>query len=66
MVANPLAELGGMASFAGLAESAAWTDSLSRLQYPNRNEAWSRNLGPEVVARIEGIQAAELRRYGYL
>jgi hypothetical protein len=66
MVANPLAELGGMASFGGLAESAAWTASLSRLQYPNRNEAWRRNLDPEVVARIEGFQGADLRRLGYL
>jgi omega-hydroxy-beta-dihydromenaquinone-9 sulfotransferase len=66
MVANPLAELGGMARFCGLGESGAWTDSLGRLQFPNRNEAWRRKLDAEVVARIEGFQEAELRRLGYL
>jgi len=33
---------------------------------PNRNEGWRRNLDAELVAEIEGIQVAELRRYGYL
>ena len=66
MVANPLDELGRMGRFGGLAESRSWSQSLQRLQYPNRNEGWRRNLDPEVVARIEGIQSAELQRYGYL
>jgi hypothetical protein len=66
MVANPLDQLGRMAEFGGMAESRAWTESLQRLQYPNRNEGWRRNLDPEVVTRIEGVQATELRRYGYL
>jgi hypothetical protein len=66
MVANPLVELGGMARFGGLGESGAWTDSLGRLQFPNRNEGWRQNLDAAVVAQIEGIQEAELRRFGYL
>jgi hypothetical protein len=66
MVADPLTELGGMARFGGLSESSDWTDSLGRLQYPNRNEGWRRNLASDVVERIEKIQAEELRRYGYI
>jgi sulfotransferase family protein len=66
MVANPLGELGRMARFGGLPESRTWSLSLQRLQYPNRNEGWRRNLEPAVVAQIEGTQSAELRRYGYL
>ena len=66
MVAEPLVELGRMGSFGGLPESPSWTESLGRLQYPNRNEAWHSKLDPEVAARIERIQAEELRRYGYL
>lgn len=66
MVADPLTELGEMARFGGLPESGAWAEALSRLQYPNRNEGWRKNLDPEVVERIERIQAEELSRYGYL
>jgi Sulfotransferase family len=66
MVANPVTEIGGIGRFAGLPESETWTGALRRLQYPNRNEAWRKNLDPTTVARIEGIQAEELRRYGYL
>lgn len=66
MVAEPLAELGRIGRFGGLPESGAWTKSLGRLQYPNRNEGWRSNLDPVVVAQIERIQAEELRRYGYL
>lgn len=66
MVAEPLTELGRIALFGGLPESAAWIDSLRRLQFPNQNEAWRSKLDPEVVTRIENVQAEELRRYGYL
>jgi len=55
-----------MGRFGGLAQSPAWTESLRRLQYPNRNEGWRRNLDAELVARIEGIQVAELAGMAYL
>lgn len=66
LVANPLTELGRIAGFGGLPESRSWVASLGRLQYPNRNEAWRKNLDSELIERIESIQAEELRRYGYV
>ena len=66
MVAEPLVELGRIGHFGGLPESGAWTAAVRRLSFPNRNEAWRSKVDPEIVARIERIQAEELRRYGYV
>jgi hypothetical protein len=66
LVADPLAGLRRIGQFGGLPESDRWNDGIRRLQYPNRNEAWRKSLDPELIARIEGVEAQELRRYGYL
>ena len=66
LVADPLAQLSAIARFGGLPDSERWTASLRRLQFPNRNEGWRSNLDPELTNRIEGTQAEELHRYGYL
>ena len=65
LVADPQAELGRIARFGGLPESDRWLARLGRLQYPNRNEAWRQKLEPDVIGRIEALQAEELRRYEY-
>jgi hypothetical protein len=66
LVADPQAQLGAMARFGGLSESKEWLARLGRLEYPNRNEAWRLKLEPELIQRIEGFQAEELRRYKYV
>lgn len=64
-VADPLAVLSQVADFAGLPRSRGWEDELSRLSFPDRNEAWTKKLDPEVTALVESIQGPALDRYGY-
>jgi hypothetical protein len=64
LVEGPIAGVRRVAAFAGLAEDPGWTDELSRLGYPNRNEAWRDKLPEDVRARIEELQLVELRRLG--
>lgn len=65
VVAEPIAQLQGVARFGGLPESARWTEALGRLKFGNRNESWRSGLGAEQIDRVERAQAEELRRYGY-
>ena len=64
LVNGPIAGVRRVAAFAGLAEDPGWTDELSRLGYPNRNEAWRDKLPEDARARIEELQLVELRRLG--
>jgi hypothetical protein len=64
LVEGPIAGVRRVAAFAGLAEDPGWTDELSRLGYPNRNETWRDKLPEDVRARIEELQLVELRRLG--
>jgi hypothetical protein len=64
-VADPLGVLAQVAEFAGLPRSQAWEDELSRLSFPDKNEAWTKKLDPEVTALVESIQGPALDRYGY-
>jgi len=66
LVAAPLETMRQLAAFAGLGDRRDWIRDLDRLRYPNRNERWHTELGPEVRARIEAIQHDDLRRLGYL
>lgn len=64
LVNGPIAGVRRVAAFAGLAEDPGWTDELSRLRYPNRNDAWRDKLPEDARARIEELQLVELRRLG--
>jgi hypothetical protein len=64
-VANPLGVLRQVAAFAGLPADAGWEAELGRLSFPDRNEAWSKKLDPDVTALVESIQGPSLDRYGY-
>jgi hypothetical protein len=64
-VADPVGVLRQVAGFAGLATDARWEGELDRLSFPDRNEAWTKKLDPEVTALVESIQGPALDRYGY-
>ncbi|MGH2704208.1 MAG: sulfotransferase family protein [Actinomycetota bacterium] len=64
-VADPIATILGVASFAGLPDDPRWLRRLDELSFPNRNEAWRNSLDPEAVATIEQVQSEELARQGY-
>jgi hypothetical protein len=66
LVAEPMATMRRVATFAGLADRRAWTRELAALRYPNRNERWHSQLEPKARACIETIQRADLGRLGYL
>jgi hypothetical protein len=66
LVEDPLAVVDGVARFAGLSPDPRWTASLRRLSYPNRNEAWRRELEPAVADRITAIQQPMLEELGYV
>ncbi len=64
-VDSPLESLVRIASFAGLARDVDWERSLTRLTFPDRNEAWRSELGPATVATITAVQRQTLEAYGY-
>jgi hypothetical protein len=64
-VADPFGVLRQVAEFAGLRPDPGWEAELRRLSFPDRNEAWSQKLDPEVTALVESIQGQALDRYGY-
>lgn len=65
LVAAPMEGLRQIADFAGLPEDPRWLDELSRLRFPDQNEAWRRKLDPEAIATIEGVQRETLAVHGY-
>ena len=66
LVADPITTLKKLGQFAELPTCAAWEDWLSTLRFPNRNGAWTADLGPDIIQQIESIQREQLIRYGYL
>jgi Sulfotransferase family len=64
LIRAPVPVLQRVARFAGLADEPRWESELGGLRYPDRNEAWTERLGPEVRARVEAIQGEALRRLG--
>jgi hypothetical protein len=64
LVGEPVAVLRRVADFAGLADDPGWVAELSRLRYPNKNEAWRERLAPAARDRVETIQREELLRLG--
>jgi Sulfotransferase family len=66
LVRAPVPVLRRVARFGGLADDAGWTAELGGLRYPNKNEAWTQRLAPDVRARVEAIQREELRRLGHV
>jgi Sulfotransferase family len=64
LVGEPVAVLRRVADFAGLADDPGWVAELSRLRYPNKNEAWRERLAPAARDRVEAIQREELLRLG--
>ena len=65
LVADPIERLTAIARFSGLPLSEDWLQALKELRFPNRNEAWRRDLPEAAAATVTRIQAEELRRYGY-
>jgi hypothetical protein len=65
LITSPIASVRAVASFAGLPHDDEWLTRVGGLDFPNRNEAWRRRLGPAEIATIEEIQADTLRRHGY-
>jgi hypothetical protein len=66
LVRAPIPVLKEVAEFAGLPDAPRWTAELSRLRYPNKNEAWTERLAPDVRARVEAIQRDQLLRLGHV
>lgn len=65
LVAEPLAVLRRVGRFLGLVDDNGWERAVASLSFPDRNDAWRRSLGDEIVERIGTIQEEELSRYGY-
>ncbi len=66
LVEQPVPTLRRIGAFAGLHDDRGWSVELTRLRYPNRNDAWRERLPPEARERVEAIQHVELGRLGYL
>jgi Sulfotransferase family len=66
LVRAPVSQLQQLARFVGLPDDPGWTAELGRLRYPNKNEAWTERLAPDVRARVESIQRDQLRRLGHV
>jgi len=64
-VTSPMEHLQEVARFAGLPADRKWDDELSRLSFPDRNEAWRTALDESVRDRVTAIQKPELDRWGY-
>jgi omega-hydroxy-beta-dihydromenaquinone-9 sulfotransferase len=62
----PVPTVRRVASQVALPPRSAWRREVERLRYPSRADAWRTRLPTEAVARIEAIQADDLRRHGYL
>ena len=65
LIAAPLAQLGAIATFAGLPASASWQGAVGRVRFPDRNDAWRERLDADALATIEAVQTPTLERYGY-
>lgn len=65
MVAAPVDTLRSIADFAGLPADPAWVEELSRLRFPDKNEAWRQQLPAAAIATIEEVQAEVLAGQGY-
>lgn len=64
--ADPVAVLERVARFSGLPHSTAWVAALGRLRFPDRNDAWRKELDDGVGRRIELVQREDLVRQGYV
>lgn len=65
MVVDPLGTLQRAASFCGLGADERWHEALSRLRFPNHNDAWIGTLGDR-AADVTRVQAVPLAALGYL
>ncbi len=65
VVSAPVESLRSIADFAGLRNDERWLGELTRLRFPDKNEAWRRQLSPDAIATIEGVQREELAGHGY-
>ncbi len=67
LTADPVSVLVDVAKFAGLdAEEPRWRHELARLEFPNRDDAWRRQLDERTAAAITDWQRTDLERLGYL
>ncbi len=64
-VAEPEETMFRLADFAGLRSDARWRREIATIDFRNRNHEWRRELLPDVITRIEQVQAEELCRRGY-
>ncbi len=64
-VAAPLDTLRLIAGFAGLAIDDGWVAELSRLRFPDKNDAWRRQLDRAAITTIEDVQRDALAGQGY-
>ena len=65
-VSSPVETLEKVARFAGLPPDQAWSERLRQLRFPDRNEAWTRALATDDIARVEAVQRESLARHGYV
>jgi hypothetical protein len=66
LVTDPLHEIRKVVEFLGLDwDDPGWQQALARVRFPDKNERWSRSLDDAVLTRVQAVQAAELRHYGY-
>ena len=65
LIAEPLAQLDAIATFAGLSPRASWHGAVGRVRFPDRNDAWRERLDADALATIEAVQTPTLERYGY-
>lgn len=65
LVAHPIETLEQVARFFGLCPDARWSESISTLRFPDRNERWRAELPAKAVTLIEEIQSETLLSYGY-
>lgn len=65
MLGAPVETLRSIADFAGLPTDTHWVQELSRLSFPDKNEAWRQKLSPAAIATIEQVQGEMLAGQGY-
>lgn len=65
VVAAPVQSLRSIADFAGLPIDERWLGELARLRFPDKNEAWRRQLSSAAITTIEGVQREALADHGY-
>jgi Sulfotransferase family len=66
LVSDPLTTLGAIAAFIGLPADERWTTSLRALAFPDRNEAWQKQMETSAVDLITSVQRKQLEALGYL